>query len=267
MPRPCVRPSLALTGICPAGRPGAVRDASAPDGAPSAAHSAFETLCTSATAGVAPTANNTEANTNSRTTNLRTALLLSRSDVPLFFEHYGVSPRTVCSNQSQALLAVPWSSRASWTPERLSRQVPARRMVSMSKIPYRPPYPEQFRADAVALVRSSGRPAREIARELGKPRPSSRGRARPGEVLSLHRGGAGRPHFPVSLLCRVLGVSRSGFHAWFSGRLPSGSFTMPRSPSESGRSTRTAAAPTGRPGCTPTIASRAVASRASGSSG
>lgn len=37
----------------------------------------------------------------------------------------------------------------------------------MSKIPYRRPYPEQLRAEAVALVRSSGRPAREIARELG----------------------------------------------------------------------------------------------------
>lgn len=36
-----------------------------------------------------------------------------------------------------------------------------------SKIPYRRPYPEQFRAEAVALVRSSERPAREIARELG----------------------------------------------------------------------------------------------------
>ena len=37
----------------------------------------------------------------------------------------------------------------------------------MSKIPYRRPYPEQFRAEAVALVRSGERPAREIARELG----------------------------------------------------------------------------------------------------
>ena len=37
----------------------------------------------------------------------------------------------------------------------------------MSNIPYRRPYPEQFRAEAVALVRSSERPAREIAHELG----------------------------------------------------------------------------------------------------
>lgn len=33
---------------------------------------------------------------------------------------------------------------------------------------------------------------------------------------------AERAHFPVSLLCRVLGVSRSGFHAWFSGAFRAG---------------------------------------------
>jgi transposase-like protein len=37
----------------------------------------------------------------------------------------------------------------------------------MSKIPYRAPYPPEFRREAVELVRSSGRPGREIARELG----------------------------------------------------------------------------------------------------
>jgi putative transposase len=31
---------------------------------------------------------------------------------------------------------------------------------------------------------------------------------------------AERAHFPISFLCRVLGVSRSGFHAWL-GRAPS----------------------------------------------
>jgi transposase-like protein len=34
----------------------------------------------------------------------------------------------------------------------------------MSKTSYRRSYPEQFRRDAVALVRSSGRPGREIGR-------------------------------------------------------------------------------------------------------
>lgn len=37
----------------------------------------------------------------------------------------------------------------------------------MSKIPYRAPYPSEFRREAVELVRTSGRPGREIARELG----------------------------------------------------------------------------------------------------
>ena len=32
---------------------------------------------------------------------------------------------------------------------------------------YSPPYPPEFRAEAVRLVRESGRPARQIAEELG----------------------------------------------------------------------------------------------------
>jgi transposase len=37
----------------------------------------------------------------------------------------------------------------------------------MSTMRYRKPYPPEFRRDAVELVRSSGRPMRQIARELG----------------------------------------------------------------------------------------------------
>jgi transposase len=38
----------------------------------------------------------------------------------------------------------------------------------------RPAYPEQFRREAVELVRSSGRPVREIARDLGVTEQSLR---------------------------------------------------------------------------------------------
>jgi transposase len=33
----------------------------------------------------------------------------------------------------------------------------------------KPPYPREFREEAVRLVRSSGRPIAQIARELGSP--------------------------------------------------------------------------------------------------
>ena len=39
--------------------------------------------------------------------------------------------------------------------------------MSISKIPYRPPYTPEFRREAVELVRTSGKPVREIARDLG----------------------------------------------------------------------------------------------------
>jgi transposase len=106
---------------------------------------------------------------------------------------------------------------------------------------FQKPYPPEFRREAVALFRSSGRSLREIAGDLGvsseslriwvkqsaidageregfsteertelrelrrrvwtleqereilkKPRPSSRGRARRGELVSVHRGGEGQ---------------------------------------------------------------------------
>jgi putative transposase len=50
---------------------------------------------------------------------------------------------------------------------------------------------------------------REILKE---PRFSSRGRAR--RVSCFRFIAAEKANYPISLLCRMLGVSRSGFHAW-----------------------------------------------------
>jgi transposase-like protein len=121
-------------------------------------------------------------------------------------------------------------------------------MVSVPRT--RPPYPEEFRREAVALVRREGRSIRDVAESLGvsqqslrawlkrtqldagerqdglrsdqreelrrlpKPtvldlEPSSRGRPRP--VSTYRFISAERASFPVSLLCAVLEVSKSGF--------------------------------------------------------
>jgi transposase len=46
----------------------------------------------------------------------------------------------------------------------------------------RPPYPEPFRREAVELVRSSGRPVKEIAKDLGVTEQSLRNWVRQYEV-------------------------------------------------------------------------------------
>jgi transposase len=40
-------------------------------------------------------------------------------------------------------------------------------MVSLSNVPYRPPHSDEFRREAVELVRSSGKTIREVAHDLG----------------------------------------------------------------------------------------------------
>lgn len=50
------------------------------------------------------------------------------------------------------------------------------------------------------------------ATSSSEPRFFSQRRPRPGEHLSDHLGG--RASFPVSVMCEVLGVSRSGFRGW-----------------------------------------------------
>ena len=46
----------------------------------------------------------------------------------------------------------------------------------------RPPYPEQFRREAVELVRKSGRPVKEIATDLGVTEQSLRNWSRQADV-------------------------------------------------------------------------------------
>jgi transposase len=46
----------------------------------------------------------------------------------------------------------------------------------------RPPYPEEFRANAVKLLRSSGKSQREVAADLGVSANSLRGRAKRGDL-------------------------------------------------------------------------------------
>lgn len=52
----------------------------------------------------------------------------------------------------------------------------------MSMMTYRKPYAPEFRREAVQLVRSSGRPIREIARELGVSYESLRAWLKQAEV-------------------------------------------------------------------------------------
>jgi transposase len=59
----------------------------------------------------------------------------------------------------------------------------------MSTLSYRRPYPPEFRREAVQLVRASGRPIREIARELGVSHESLRSWLRQGEVDAGEREG------------------------------------------------------------------------------
>ncbi len=71
-----------------------------------------------------------------------------------------------------------------------------------------------------------------------------------GSVSSFNLIDAERASYPVAVLCRVLGVSKSGYYAW-RGRLRRGDARTLFSPRRSARSTAGAAKPTATRGCTP----------------
>jgi putative transposase len=99
----------------------------------------------------------------------------------------------------------------------------------------RPPYPEEFRREAIRLARLGDKPHSRLARDLGisdvtlrnwlKEEKTSRGE-RPGGLSSDEREelkrlrevysliAAEKTNFPVAGMCGVLGVSRTGFHKW-----------------------------------------------------
>ena len=66
-----------------------------------------------------------------------------------------------------------------WTLERLGRKGPGRKDVHMPRT--RPPYPPEFRRQAVELTRS-GTPLRQVADELGVSEQTLRNWRRQGEV-------------------------------------------------------------------------------------
>src|SRR5947209_14009126 len=81
-------------------------------------------------------------------------------------------------------------------------------MVFMSKRrEYCPPYPAAFRRDAVELVRSSGRPVRELATELGVSYESLRIWCKQAEIDAGDRDGpvgVGRPVAPAAAVAAKL---------------------------------------------------------------
>lgn len=98
------------------------------------------------------------------------------------------------------------------------------------------------------------RQEKEILRKawLRPPWPSSPGRRGSGEAIRAHRSKE-KASYPISLLCKVLRVSRSGYYDWKDRSPSKGQQRMRLSLIRLLRSTSVAEGPTATPECMPSL--------------
>src|SRR5579859_6122250 len=122
---------------------------------------------------------------------------------------------------------------------------------------------EQRRARRAARAAQARQTPRDGARDIKK----SGGLLREGERVMFQLVDAEKAHYPVTMLCEVLEVSRSGYYDWKKRPCCDRSRRMRSSPSRSRWRTRRAANDTAAHAFTEPFAERASESARKGSSG